>query len=109
MEDIWKEAFPVGTEWDQYDKVYEIEWDFSNLDEAFDEGGPLHDKRVYLFGCTEPQLVHWKGKDKVVHVPAVVAMHWKGKDRVVHVPAVVAVRASSRGGTCQQSWRYVLP
>ncbi|CAI5525004.1 unnamed protein product [Closterium sp. Naga37s-1] len=74
MEDIWKEAFPVGTEWDQYDKVYEIEWDFSNLDEAFDEGGPLHDKRVYLFGCTEPQLVHWKGKDKVVHVPAVVAV-----------------------------------
>ncbi|CAI5956718.1 unnamed protein product [Closterium sp. NIES-64] len=42
--------------------------------EAFDEGGPLHDKRVYLFGCTEPQLVHWKGKDKVVHVPAVVAV-----------------------------------
>ncbi|CAI5507966.1 unnamed protein product [Closterium sp. Naga37s-1] len=74
MEDIWKEAFPVGTEWDQYDKVYDIEWDFSNLDEAFDEGGPLHDKRVYLFGCTEPQLVHWKGKDKVVHVPAVVAV-----------------------------------
>ncbi|CAI5457444.1 unnamed protein product [Closterium sp. Yama58-4] len=61
-------------QWDQYDKVYEIDWDFSNLDEAFDEGGPLHDKRVYLFGCTEPQLVHWKGKDKVVHVPAVVAV-----------------------------------
>eukprot|EP00475_Leptophrys_vorax_P034210 TRINITY_DN5494_c0_g1_i1.p1 TRINITY_DN5494_c0_g1~~TRINITY_DN5494_c0_g1_i1.p1 ORF type:complete len:294 (-),score=50.71 TRINITY_DN5494_c0_g1_i1:211-1092(-) len=74
MEDIWKEAFPVGTEWDQYDKVYEIDWDFSNLDEAFDEGGVLHGKRVYLFGCTEPQLVHWKEKDRVVHVPAVVAV-----------------------------------
>jgi hypothetical protein len=22
----------VGTEWDQYDKVYEINWDFTNLE-----------------------------------------------------------------------------
>lgn len=29
---LWKEAFPVGTEWDQYDKVYEINWDFTNLE-----------------------------------------------------------------------------
>jgi hypothetical protein len=29
---LWKEAFPVGTEWDQYDKVYEINWGFTNLE-----------------------------------------------------------------------------
>eukprot|EP00249_Psilotum_nudum_P010271 c22438_g1_i1 orf=1-249(-) len=56
MEDLWKEAFPVGTEWDQYDRVYEINWDFSNLERAFDEGGKLYGEKVYLFGCTEPQL-----------------------------------------------------
>lgn len=74
MEDIWKEAFPVGTEWDQYDKVYEIDWDFSNLEEALEEGGILHGKKVYLFGCTEPQLVAWKDKQRVIHIPAVVAV-----------------------------------
>ncbi|KAJ7513651.1 hypothetical protein O6H91_23G008800 [Diphasiastrum complanatum] len=74
MENLWKEAFPVGTEWDQYDHVYEIDWDFSNLEDAFEEGGILHGKRVYMFGCTEPQLVHFKDTSKVVHIPAVVAV-----------------------------------
>lgn len=71
---LWKEAFPVGTEWDQYDKVYEINWDFSNLEKAFEEGGILHGKRVYLFGCTEPQLVHFVENSRVIHIPAVVAV-----------------------------------
>lgn len=74
MEDLWKEAFPVGTEWDQYPSVYNIDWNFSHLEEAFEEGGELHNRRVYLFGCTEPQLVHMKDKDKVIHIPAVVAV-----------------------------------
>lgn len=74
MEDLWKEAFPVGTEWDQYDSVYNIDWDFHHLEEALEEGGELHNKRVYLFGCTEPQLVHMKDKDKVIHIPAVIAV-----------------------------------
>ncbi|KAH9573196.1 hypothetical protein CY35_02G193100 [Sphagnum magellanicum] len=74
MSMLWKEAFPVGTEWDQYDKVYEIDWDFSNLEEAFEEGGKLHGKRVYLFGCTEPQLIHFKDASRVIHIPAVVAV-----------------------------------
>lgn len=74
MSMLWKEAFPVGTEWDQYDKVYEIDWDFSNLEEAFEEGGKLHGQRVYLFGCTEPQLIHFKDASRVIHIPAVVAV-----------------------------------
>lgn len=76
LADLWKEAFPVGTEWDQYDRVYEINWDFSNLEEAFEDGGVLHGKKVYLFGCTEPQLVWFKEKDmsRVVHIPAIVAV-----------------------------------
>ncbi|KAL3688822.1 hypothetical protein R1sor_015131 [Riccia sorocarpa] len=79
LADLWKEAFPVGTEWDQYEKVYEINWEFSNLENAFDEGGVLHGKKVYLFGCTEPQLLWFKDKEgndlsRVVHIPAVVAV-----------------------------------
>eukprot|EP00897_Mesotaenium_endlicherianum_P000234 jgi/Mesen1/10210/ME000077S09540 len=78
MEDVWKEAFPVGTEWDQYEGVYAIPWDFTNLEEAFEEGGILHGKTVYMFGCTEPQLVHFT-KDgatssRILHIPAVVAV-----------------------------------
>ncbi|CAM6088879.1 unnamed protein product [Calypogeia fissa] len=74
LADLWKEAFPVGTEWDQYDRVYEIKWDFSNLEEAFEEDGVLHGKKVYLFGCTEPQLVWFGDISRVVHIPAIVAV-----------------------------------
>lgn len=125
QEDLWKAAFPVGTEvrifefffwmnlcyvclhfvffcawqWDQLDGVYQFNWNFSNLEvscwcffyllfshsflvacllllfpldsyemcckswldfycslsgqDAFEEGGKLYGKKVYLFGCTE--------------------------------------------------------
>ncbi|XP_042971304.1 protein HEAT INTOLERANT 4 isoform X2 [Carya illinoinensis] len=56
LEDLWKEAFPVGTE------------------DAFEEGGKLHGKKAYLFGCTEPQLVSFKGESKVICIPVVVAV-----------------------------------
>ncbi|XP_061344421.1 protein HEAT INTOLERANT 4-like [Gastrolobium bilobum] len=74
LEDLWREAFSVGTEWDQLDSVYQIKWDFSNLENAFEEGGILNGKKVYLFGCTEPQLVMFKGESKVVCIPVVVAV-----------------------------------
>ncbi|KAL5992226.1 hypothetical protein ACLOJK_013142 [Asimina triloba] len=57
LEDLWKAAFPVGTE------------------NAFDEGGELYGKKVYLFGCTEPQLVFFNnGEGKVICIPVVVAV-----------------------------------
>ncbi|XVF17146.1 hypothetical protein REPUB_Repub10bG0094200 [Reevesia pubescens] len=74
QEDLWKAAFPVGTEWDQLDTVYQFNWNFSNLEDAFEEGGKLHGKNVYLFGCTEPQLVPYKGENKVICIPVVVAV-----------------------------------
>ncbi|KAK1262236.1 hypothetical protein QJS04_geneDACA001203 [Acorus gramineus] len=74
LEDLWKMAFPVGTEWDQLDDVYNVKWDFTNLENAFEEGGELHEKKVYLFGCTEPQLVTWKDEQKVMCIPVVVAV-----------------------------------
>ncbi|KAF7834227.1 protein HEAT INTOLERANT 4-like [Senna tora] len=74
LEDLWRETFPVGTEWDQLDTVYQFKWNFSNLENAFEEGGVLHGKKVYLFGCTEPQLVSFKGESKVVCIPVVVAV-----------------------------------
>ncbi|KAI3431096.1 uncharacterized protein J3R85_008015 [Psidium guajava] len=74
LEDLWKAVFPVGTEWDQLDTVYQMNWDFSNLEKAFEEGGKLYGKKVYLFGCTEPQLVFFKGESKIMYIPAVVAV-----------------------------------
>lgn len=74
LEDLWQEVFPVGTEWDQIDMVYQYKWNFSNLEDAFEEGGELHGKKVYLFGCTEPQLVFYQGQSKVTCIPVVVAV-----------------------------------
>ncbi|KAJ6908020.1 protein HEAT INTOLERANT 4-like isoform X1 [Populus alba x Populus x berolinensis] len=74
LEDLWKQIFPVGTEWDQLDKVYGFNWNFSNLENAFEEGGALHGKTVYLFGCTEPQLVPFKDENILIYIPAVVAV-----------------------------------
>ncbi|GLJ52088.1 hypothetical protein SUGI_1107780 [Cryptomeria japonica] len=74
LEDLWQAAFPVGTEWDQLDSVYKINWDFSNLEKAFEENGELYGKKVYLFGCTEPQLVFFEGRSKIVCIPVVVAV-----------------------------------
>ncbi|GAB4847668.1 Protein HEAT INTOLERANT 4 [Ancistrocladus abbreviatus] len=74
LEDLWKEVFPVGTEWDQLDSVYQYNWNFSNLEDAFDEGGELHGKRVYLFGSTEPQMVPFKEQQKIICIPVVVAV-----------------------------------
>ncbi|KAF8082844.1 hypothetical protein N665_0805s0014 [Sinapis alba] len=75
LEGLWKAAFPVGTEWDQLDALYEFDWDFKHLEEALEEeDGLLYGKKVFLFGCTEPQLVPFKGVNKILHVPAVVAV-----------------------------------
>lgn len=74
LEDLWVETFPVGTEWDQLDSLYDINWNFSNLENAFEEGGLLSGKKVYLFGCTEPQLVMHKLENKVICIPVVVAV-----------------------------------
>nr|GMD56326.1 protein HEAT INTOLERANT 4-like [Ipomoea batatas] len=74
LEDLWQQVFPVGTEWDQLDMVYQYKWNFSNLEEAFEEGGKLYGKKVYLFGCTEPQLVSFQGQAKVTCIPVVVAV-----------------------------------
>ncbi|KAL3623712.1 hypothetical protein CASFOL_032528 [Castilleja foliolosa] len=74
LEDLWQQVFPVGTEWDQLDTVYQYKWNFCNLEDAFEEGGELHNKTVYLFGCTEPQLVPFQGQNKVIMIPVVVAV-----------------------------------
>ncbi|KAG0468299.1 hypothetical protein HPP92_017627 [Vanilla planifolia] len=74
LEDLWEAAFPVGTEWDNMDKIREINWKFSNLEDALEEGGELHGKKVYLFGCTEAQMLNVNGVDKVTLIPVVVAV-----------------------------------
>ncbi|XP_043693148.1 protein HEAT INTOLERANT 4-like [Telopea speciosissima] len=74
LEDLWQAAFPVGTEWDQLDSLNKFKWNFSNLENAFEEGGVLHGKKVYVFSCTEPQLVAYKDENKIICIPVVVAV-----------------------------------
>eukprot|EP00243_Klebsormidium_subtile_P003007 TRINITY_DN16139_c0_g1_i1.p1 TRINITY_DN16139_c0_g1~~TRINITY_DN16139_c0_g1_i1.p1 ORF type:complete len:294 (-),score=93.52 TRINITY_DN16139_c0_g1_i1:403-1284(-) len=74
MERLAREAYMVGTEWDQYDTVFALDWQFDTLEAAFEEGGVLHGQKVWVFGATEPQLVEWKGMHRVVQIPAVVAV-----------------------------------
>ncbi|EPS69687.1 hypothetical protein M569_05079, partial [Genlisea aurea] len=74
LEDLWIQAFPVGLEWDQMEKVYQYKWCFSNLEEAFEEGGELYNKRVYLFGSSEAEMVPFHGEKIFVMFPVVVAV-----------------------------------
>ncbi|WZZ31919.1 hypothetical protein YC2023_015320 [Brassica napus] len=66
LEDLWKAAFPVGTEFEHLDAIYGFNWDFKNLEEALEEVGFLYGKKVYVFGFAEPQ--HFK---HIIHVPTV--------------------------------------
>ncbi|KAL3524713.1 hypothetical protein ACH5RR_013085 [Cinchona calisaya] len=72
--DLWKQVFPVGTEWEQLELVYHYKWSFHSLEVAFEEGGELYGKKVYLFGCTEPQFLSFQEQQKVVMIPVVVAV-----------------------------------
>ncbi|AQK44450.1 ATP/GTP binding protein-like [Zea mays] len=74
QEDLWLSAFPVGTEWENIDKIKEFNWSFENVEEALEEGGELHGKTLYMFGSTEPQLLYVNGESKIVLIPIVVAV-----------------------------------
>nr|GEX84163.1 protein heat intolerant 4-like [Tanacetum cinerariifolium] len=76
LEDLWKQVFPVGTEWDLLDMPSECNWNFKNLEDAFEEGGVLHGRKVYLFTVTEPaaELLSINGQSKITFIPVVVAV-----------------------------------
>ncbi|PAN38804.1 hypothetical protein PAHAL_7G199300 [Panicum hallii] len=74
QEDLWLSAFPVGTEWENIDKIKEFNWNFENLEKALEEGGELYGKTVYLFGSTEPQLLYVNGESKIVLIPVIVVV-----------------------------------
>ncbi|CAL5026739.1 unnamed protein product [Urochloa decumbens] len=74
LEDLWLSAFPVGTEWENIDKIKEFNWNFENLERALEEGGELYGKKVYLFGSTEPQLLYVNGERKIVLIPVIIAV-----------------------------------
>eukprot|EP00871_Galdieria_phlegrea_P006038 jgi/Galph1/921/GphlegSOOS_G5598.1 len=75
VRDIWKEVFLAGTDWNQFEEVEKIDWDFEHLEEAL-EAGDLSSGKVYLFGCTEPQLVRIPGSENetIIPIPAIVAI-----------------------------------
>jgi len=50
----WKQIYLIGTEWENYDAVYDIDWDFDHLNEHLVEGFLSESKHPkYLFGTTE--------------------------------------------------------
>ena len=50
----WKKIFLIGTEWENYDAVYDIEWDFDHLNEHLEEGFLAESPNIkYIFGTTE--------------------------------------------------------
>ena len=110
MERLAREAYMVGTEWDQYDTVFALDWQFDTLEAAFEEGGVLHGQKVWVFGATEPQLVEWKGMHRVVQIPAVVAVSRRalasmrqGPDNPCLIPLGVSliVWTHTTGGTVE--------
>lgn len=92
-DEIWKEVYLAGTEWEQMKMVYDVDWDFDHLDDAL-MGGNLEDRSVYLFGSTEPQLIMRDEKDvkgEIIPVPVIIAV-------VIDVPppATVGIKSVQR-------------
>ncbi|KAM2243866.1 hypothetical protein EV1_010608 [Malus domestica] len=70
LKDLWKAVFPVGKGWDRMNSVHkEFNWDFFNLERAFEEKGKLNHEvignkdKVYLFGTIE---CHFQRKNEFV-------------------------------------------
>ncbi|KAK4531788.1 hypothetical protein CCYA_CCYA09G2645 [Cyanidiococcus yangmingshanensis] len=89
---IWRRVFYVGTEWDQIGDVYRFPWDFGHLDA--DVISFLREPSVvrwYLFGATEPQLVHWEQRETVLPIPTVVVVQSKSSP-----PPLVGIKSVQR-------------
>lgn len=72
----WLSTFNVGIQWDNVDQTKEFNWNYKNLEAALKQGGKLYEKRLHLFGSTEPQLLHdrFDGTLRMVHVPVIVVV-----------------------------------
>jgi hypothetical protein len=68
----WQDIFFVGTEWNNYDLIFkQARWDFDHLEDALFEG-ELKDKKIFMFGSTEPQTI---GHDQNVYlIPTITAV-----------------------------------
>ncbi|KAD3068154.1 hypothetical protein E3N88_36034 [Mikania micrantha] len=74
---LWKQApvFPVGARWAQPHLLSQHNWNFSNLQDAFTEGGVLHgEEKVFLFTRAERQVILFDGQLKQVFMPVVVVI-----------------------------------
>ncbi|KAJ3436746.1 protein heat intolerant 4-related [Anaeramoeba flamelloides] len=71
---IWENIFFLGTELDDYEKIFEIDWDFNHLIDAFSEDGFLFERKIFLFGQTEPQQCKYNGKLETIIIPTIIAV-----------------------------------
>ncbi|KAD7117799.1 hypothetical protein E3N88_05067 [Mikania micrantha] len=75
QEVLWNQhAQPVGTHRDGLLSIGEYNWNFSNLDGAFNLGGALHNRKVFIFTCIEPQFLYFNGQRKFICIPVVVVI-----------------------------------
>jgi len=93
----WKKIFLVGTEWENYDAIYDIDWDFDHLCEDLTEGYLSESPNTkYVFGTTEsfemapdPE----KPDSKEVYLFPVITV----VDSIVPPPAKVGITSVQRG------------
>ncbi|KAK6127557.1 hypothetical protein DH2020_038715 [Rehmannia glutinosa] len=76
MENLWEQVFSDGTP-----SMFNLlvlppppQWGPTLDKHEFEEGGVLYDRKVYLFGHTEPEYVFFQGQERFVLVPVVVAV-----------------------------------
>jgi hypothetical protein len=93
-EEVWRDVYLSGTEWEQQRQVLEYDWDFSHLDEALTSGALKDAPMVHLFGASEPQLVVASEDDtagSVIPIPVIVAVVSTRPP-----PAVVGIKSVQR-------------
>ncbi|KAK9064513.1 hypothetical protein SSX86_015895 [Deinandra increscens subsp. villosa] len=71
---LWKQLLPFGTGLCGIQSLQEHNWDFSNLQDAFKEGGVLHNQKVFLFTSTEVHVLSFHGERKLTYIPVVAAI-----------------------------------
>ncbi|KAI7736586.1 hypothetical protein M8C21_028065 [Ambrosia artemisiifolia] len=67
IEDLWKQIFPVGTEWDQLDLLAEYNWNFNNLEICGKY--PYGDQYYGVLAVYGPQLAMIEAWNVVLDVP----------------------------------------
>lgn len=75
----WKGIYFAGTEWENYDRIFDYPWTFEHVWKYLSERekGTDDGSKLFVFGVTEPQFCKVNGADQVVLIPALVVAETK--------------------------------